>query len=223
MASQESSPRHLQSLPFWLLLGCPGGLLGAQNKPPKVGGCWGEIRAKVVSNRPPEGAPEPLPGPGRPGPARPGPAGAGQARQALPRAPGRASSQSPGHLQGLCPNHLLTSARVGGLRRNARNVNNCFGMPSRCPQQPMPSAVAVVGRRHWLRKSTVVLCKPSRLLLAASQSPCLIFLSSAFGQQPPPRLFGVEKRNTASSGTAEAENGTSKNHQRVLKTTSHFP
>ena len=94
--SRESSPRHPKSLPFRPLLGCQSGPLGGQKGPPKVARDWGEVRQNVVPHRSPEGAPGPLPGPGRPGPARPaGP------RQGLPRAPGRATSQSPGPWE--CP------------------------------------------------------------------------------------------------------------------------
>ena len=84
LPSRESSPRHLKSLPFGSLLGCPSGPLGGQKGPQKAARDWGEVRQKVVPNRSPEGAPRPLPGPGWPGPARAGPAGPGAGQAGLP-------------------------------------------------------------------------------------------------------------------------------------------
>ena len=113
MPSPESSPRHLKSLPFGSLLGCPNGHLGGQKGPQKVAGYWGGIRQKVVPNRSPEGAPGPLPGPGWPGPARAGPAGPGAGQAGVPGLglglPGRLRQEPWGTLWGPIWDDILAN------------------------------------------------------------------------------------------------------------------
>ena len=83
MALPRKLPRTHQKHPFWAPLGAPKWALGEPKGPQEVGGCWEEIREKIVPNKSPEGAPGPLPGPGWPGPARAGPAGPGAGQASL--------------------------------------------------------------------------------------------------------------------------------------------